>query len=78
MLAYISPLFPIIVKTVSLLSIIFGAVYAFTEINFKRFWALSAIVNVGFIVFALSYGTCTALSIALSYMFFYLLNSVFL
>jgi NADH-quinone oxidoreductase subunit N len=76
-LLYVSPYFLILLKILSLASIAVGAIYAFTEINFKRFWALSSIVNLGYITLALSLGTPEGLVVSLVYLVLYLLNTFF-
>jgi NADH:ubiquinone oxidoreductase subunit 2 (subunit N) len=76
-LIFISPYFVILVKVISISSIALGTIYAFSELNFKRFWALTAIVNLGYIIFAFSLGTAEGLTIGLFYLFLYLLNTLF-
>lgn len=64
-------------QIISLISIFVGAMYAFTELNFKKFWALAAISNLGYIILALSLGTVEGFLVAIFYLFLYLLNTLF-
>jgi NADH-quinone oxidoreductase subunit N len=78
MLVYITPYFYVVLTSISLASIVIGSIYSLTEVDFKRFWALSSIVNMGYIVLAMAVGSAMGLAVALVYMFLYLLNTVFI
>ena len=63
-----------------LLSVLLGTFAALNQLSIKRLYAYSAIVNVGYLVTALSYGTLSSFSATLNYLLIYLIStfSIFL
>lgn len=66
------------VQWIGLLSILYGTIYAFTEYNFKRFWAYSSVSHMGYIIVIMF---CNEFYngplIAIMYFLVYLLSNVF-
>lgn len=75
------PFFPKLVvwlQIIGLLSVLIGSCLAFVEFSFKRFWALSSISHMGFILIAVLFGTIEGLYIAIIYFIFYIISSLFI
>lgn len=59
-----------------LLSVIIGTVAALNQLNIKRLYAYSAIVNVGYLITALSYGTFSSFSALFNYLIIYIVSTI--
>jgi len=59
-----------------LLSVLWGTFGALNQLNIKRLYAYSAIVNVGYLLTALSYGTLESLVVTINYLIVYLLSTL--
>ena len=75
------PIFPKLViwlQIIAVLSILVSSCLAFVEFSFKRFWALSSISHMGFILLSVLLGTTEALYISIIYFIFYIISSLFI
>lgn len=59
-----------------LLSVLWGTFGALNQVNIKRLYAYSAIVNVGYLLTSLAYGTLESLVVAINYLVVYLLSTL--
>lgn len=59
-----------------LMSVLLGTVVALNQLNIKRLYAYSAIVNVGYLMTAAAYGTTESFSVLVNYLVIYLLSTV--
>jgi NADH-quinone oxidoreductase subunit N len=65
------------IQLIALLSVFIGSVYAFTETNFHRFWAISSIGHMGQILLGLLCLSAESTVVATFYLFLYLSANIF-
>lgn len=70
-------LFPLL-KFIAVASIAISSIYALTELNFKRFWALSSVGHMGYILLALTMHGSVGLTLVFFYFMIYLTSTVFI
>lgn len=62
---------------IAVLSLLIGNVYAFSETNFRRFWALGSVGHMGQILLGLSLFGAESVLVASFYLFLYLSANIF-
>lgn len=66
-----------LLQFMAVFSVFLGNVYAFSEVNFRRFWAVASIGHMGQILLALLLGGTENLVAAAVYLFLYLSANIF-
>jgi len=65
-------------KLVVIVSIILSSIYALTELNFRRFWAISSITNISYILLAILMGGVIGHTIAFFYIIIYMICTTYI
>lgn len=66
----------ILIKLVAVTSLIISCLYMVRELNFKRFWAISSISHMSYIILAFSLGDYQGLATGILYLFIYLISTL--
>lgn len=59
-----------------MLSVLLGTVVALNQLSIKRLYAYSAIVNVGYLITAISYGTFSSFIATFNYLLIYVISTI--
>jgi len=65
-----------LIKLVAVFSLIISCLYMVRELNFKRFWAISSISHMSYIVLAFSLGDYQGVATGILYLFIYLISTL--
>jgi len=65
-----------LIKLIAIASLIISCLYMVQELNFKRFWAISSISHMSYIVLAISLGDYQGVATAMLYIFIYLVSAL--
>lgn len=65
-----------LIKLVAIASLIISCLYMVRELNFKRFWAVSSISHMSYIILALSLGDYQGVATGFLYLFIYLVSAL--
>lgn len=65
-----------LIKWIAIISLIVSCLYMVGELNFKRFWAVSSISHMSYIILALSLGDYQGVGIGFLYLFIYLVSAL--
>ena len=65
-----------LIKLVAISSLIISCLYMVRELNFKRFWAISSISHMSYIILAFSLGDYQGIATGILYLFIYLISAL--